>query len=126
MSTGAKQTAVTKNVVILKDGHQHLSRAAFAAHGSLLLSPTPHTHAPLGRSIVQDSWLEGASPHLRLQEFPAVGLELLQLQELEGHILDRELQEVPETRQVLEGGHGERSGVLQRKETEKRQTVREV
>lgn len=72
----------------------------------------------------QHSWLEGATPNLRLQEFPAVGLELLEFQELEGHILDGELQEVPETRQVLEGGHGECSGVLQSKETEERQPGR--
>lgn len=67
---------MTQRVVV--EGPHHLSRAALAGQGLFSCFPLPRPHS-LGKGISQglDSWLEGTSPHLRLQEFPAVGLELL-------------------------------------------------
>lgn len=78
ISTGAKQMVVAESTVSLQDVHRHLSSTAFAAQvSSAPLSPYPRHLSGEGHFQGLASWLEGPSPHLRLQEFPAVGLKLL-------------------------------------------------
>lgn len=50
--------------------------------------------------------------HLGLDGFPPIGFELVKFSKLHADILNGELQEVPESGQVLESGHGESIGVL--------------
>lgn len=57
-----------------------------------------------------------------LHQLPLVALDLLQLVKLGSDVIDGELQEVPETSQVLRCGSGHGTGVL---ETERSRGVTE-
>lgn len=61
-----------------------------------------------------------ARPHLDFwwgQRFPVVGFELVEFVKLQADVLNRQLEHVPETRQVLGDGPGVRVGVLTRRKS---------